>query len=134
MDVLSSNGWLSPAIAAMELAQMVTQAMWSKDSYLKQLPHFNKDVSFCSILLGALNVMGGGKSSLHYLLHFKKELFRAFFLRMVDVPSHGGGDRKLPKTKPQRFPENFNQFEPLFSEIFNFRDLFANIMLIISNF
>ena len=43
VDVLSSNGWLSPAIAAMELAQMVTQAMWSKDSYLKQLPHFNKD-------------------------------------------------------------------------------------------
>ena len=25
VDVLSSNGWLSPAIAAMELAQMVTQ-------------------------------------------------------------------------------------------------------------
>ena len=44
MDVLSSNGWLSPAIAAMELAQMVTQAMWSKDSYLKQLPHFGKEV------------------------------------------------------------------------------------------
>ena len=44
MDVLSSNGWLSPAIAAMELAQMVTQAMWSKDSYLKQLPHFSKDL------------------------------------------------------------------------------------------
>ena len=41
MDVLSSNGWLSPAIAAMELAQMVTQAMWSKDSYLKQLPHLD---------------------------------------------------------------------------------------------
>ena len=35
--MLSSNGWLSPAIASMELAQMVTQAMWSKDSYLKQL-------------------------------------------------------------------------------------------------
>lgn len=28
----------------MELAQMVTQAMWSKDSYLKQLPHFNADI------------------------------------------------------------------------------------------
>lgn len=40
VDVLSSNGWLSPALAAMELAQMVTQAMWSKDSYLKQLPYF----------------------------------------------------------------------------------------------
>ena len=25
VDVLISNGWLSPAIAAMELAQMVTQ-------------------------------------------------------------------------------------------------------------
>ena len=27
----------------MELAQMVTQAMWSKDSYLKQLPHFTSE-------------------------------------------------------------------------------------------
>nr|CAI5865607.1 unnamed protein product [Callosobruchus analis] len=44
VDVLSSNGWLSPAVAAMELAQMVTQAMWSKDSYLKQLPHFTNEV------------------------------------------------------------------------------------------
>ncbi|KAG5281442.1 hypothetical protein AALO_G00072250 [Alosa alosa] len=43
VDVLSSNGWLSPALAAMELAQMVTQAMWSKDSYLKQLPFFSTD-------------------------------------------------------------------------------------------
>ncbi|VDP05372.1 unnamed protein product [Soboliphyme baturini] len=44
VDVLSSNGWLSPALAAMELAQMVTQAMWNKDSYLKQLPHFTSDL------------------------------------------------------------------------------------------
>ncbi|KAL1501017.1 hypothetical protein ABEB36_006422 [Hypothenemus hampei] len=44
VDVLSSNGWLSPAVAAMELAQMVTQAMWSKDSYLKQLSHFDVDI------------------------------------------------------------------------------------------
>ncbi|TRZ02195.1 hypothetical protein DNTS_030428 [Danionella cerebrum] len=44
VDVLSSNGWLSPALAAMELAQMVTQAMWSKDSYLKQLPHFTSEL------------------------------------------------------------------------------------------
>ena len=44
MDVLSSNGWLSPALSAMELAQMMTQAMWSKDSFLKQLPHFTSDV------------------------------------------------------------------------------------------
>ncbi|ESN94050.1 hypothetical protein HELRODRAFT_102998 [Helobdella robusta] len=44
VNVLSSNGWLAPALAAMELSQMVTQAMWKKDSYLKQLPHFNSDV------------------------------------------------------------------------------------------
>eukprot|EP00794_Sanderia_malayensis_P005235 gene5235-5896_t len=44
VDVLSSNGWLSPAITAMELAQMVTQAMWNKDSYLKQLPHFTGEL------------------------------------------------------------------------------------------
>ncbi|KFM69174.1 U5 small nuclear ribonucleoprotein helicase, partial [Stegodyphus mimosarum] len=44
VDVLSSNGWLSPALAAMELAQMVTQGMWNKDSYLKQLPHFTPEI------------------------------------------------------------------------------------------
>lgn len=44
VDVLSSNGWLSPAVAAMELAQMATQAMWTKDSVLKQLPHFSADI------------------------------------------------------------------------------------------
>jgi len=44
VDVLSTNGWLSPALAAMELSQMCTQAMWNKDSYLKQLPHFTNDI------------------------------------------------------------------------------------------
>lgn len=44
VDVLSSNGWLSPALAAMELAQMTTQALWNKDSFLKQLPHFTPEI------------------------------------------------------------------------------------------
>ena len=43
VDVLSSNGWLAPALSAMTLAQMMSQAMWSKDSYLKQLPHFSPE-------------------------------------------------------------------------------------------
>ena len=28
----------------MELSQMCTQAMWNKDSYLKQLPHFTAEI------------------------------------------------------------------------------------------
>jgi len=40
VDVISSNAWLTPAIVAMELSQMVTQAVWDTDSNLKQIPHF----------------------------------------------------------------------------------------------
>ena len=40
VDVLSSFGWLSPVLNAMELTQMITQAQWNKESLLKQLPFF----------------------------------------------------------------------------------------------
>jgi len=45
VDVISSSGWLSPALAAMELSQMITQAMWDKDSSLLQLPYFDKPMA-----------------------------------------------------------------------------------------
>lgn len=45
VDVLSSNGWLSPALACMELSQMVTQGMWNNESVLLQLPHFTKELA-----------------------------------------------------------------------------------------
>jgi len=44
VDVISSNGWLKPALAAMELSQMVVQGLWNKDHALKQIPHFTEEI------------------------------------------------------------------------------------------
>lgn len=44
VDVIGNEGFLSPALAAMELSQMITQAVWDKDPYLMQLPHFTKEL------------------------------------------------------------------------------------------
>jgi pre-mRNA-splicing helicase BRR2 len=44
VDVISSNGWLKPALAAMELSQMVVQGLWNKDHVLKQIPHFTDSI------------------------------------------------------------------------------------------
>lgn len=43
VDVMSSNAYLN-AIVAMELSQMCVQAVWERDSPLKQVPHFNPAV------------------------------------------------------------------------------------------
>ncbi|PHH89034.1 hypothetical protein CDD83_6731 [Cordyceps sp. RAO-2017] len=43
IDILSSDGHLN-AMNAMEMSQMVVQAMWDRDSPLKQIPHFGPDV------------------------------------------------------------------------------------------
>ncbi|KAJ2578702.1 Pre-mRNA splicing [Coemansia sp. RSA 1807] len=40
VDVAASMGWMQPALAAMELAQMTVQAVWEgRDPLVKQVPH-----------------------------------------------------------------------------------------------
>jgi pre-mRNA-splicing helicase BRR2 len=45
VDVTSSQFWLTPSLAAMELSQMVVQAMWDRDPFLLQLPYFDKELA-----------------------------------------------------------------------------------------
>lgn len=41
VDVISSNGWLTPALLTMELSQMIVQALHPSRSVLYQLPHMD---------------------------------------------------------------------------------------------
>jgi pre-mRNA-splicing helicase BRR2 len=45
VDVISSAGWLKPAIKAMELCQMFVQALWDSDPSVLQLPHLDTQLA-----------------------------------------------------------------------------------------
>jgi len=44
VDVMSSEGYIN-ALKAMDMTQMVIQAVWDSDSHLKQIPHFSSAVT-----------------------------------------------------------------------------------------
>ena len=44
VNVMSSNCWLKPAILAIQLCQMIIQAVWIDQQPLLQLPHFDLDL------------------------------------------------------------------------------------------
>lgn len=62
VDVISSNRWLEPALAAMDLSQMVVQGLWNaevrRDSPLLQLPHFSKELVQRCEKIGVTSVTG----------------------------------------------------------------------------
>jgi pre-mRNA-splicing helicase BRR2 len=45
VDVISSSRWLAPALAAMELTQMITMGMWNTDLPLMQVPHIDQQLA-----------------------------------------------------------------------------------------
>ncbi|KAL8729842.1 MAG: hypothetical protein Q9166_004483 [cf. Caloplaca sp. 2 TL-2023] len=56
VDVLSSEGHLN-AMSAMEMSQMIVQAMWDRDSPLKQIPHFSDEVIKVANNAGVRDIM-----------------------------------------------------------------------------
>ena len=44
VDVASSNGWLTCSLMAMEFCQLIVQALFDRDSPLKQIPHFTPEI------------------------------------------------------------------------------------------
>ena len=58
VDVIASSGWLSPALAAMEMSQMVAQALWERDSPLLQLPGVTPELAAAAAARDVEGVFG----------------------------------------------------------------------------
>jgi pre-mRNA-splicing helicase BRR2 len=56
VDVVASSGWYTPALAAMDMSQMVTQGLWDKDPPLLQLPGVTREVAAAAAAAGVEGV------------------------------------------------------------------------------
>lgn len=57
VDIIASNRWLRPALAAMELSPMLVQGCWNTDSPLMQVPHFDAAIVDRCLKAGVKGVM-----------------------------------------------------------------------------
>jgi pre-mRNA-splicing helicase BRR2 len=69
VDVISSSGWLAPALAAMEMAQMSAQGLWDRDSPLLQLPHFTRDLAAACAKAGVESIFDLQEMEVGALFH-----------------------------------------------------------------
>ncbi|KAI9802245.1 MAG: hypothetical protein M1825_002966 [Sarcosagium campestre] len=83
VDVLSSEGHLN-AMSAMEMSQMVVQAMWDRDSPLMQVPHFSPEV-----------IKAANDSGIHDIFEFIEAMDPS------ENPNYEQLIKRLSLTKPQ---------------------------------